>query len=60
MAVLGFGSGAPITAPVAANLLESVGISSTFYMLDASYFILMTLSALYITPPPKEWKPLVK
>jgi len=41
MAVLGFGSGALITAPVAANLMEAVGISTTYFILGASYFTLM-------------------
>lgn len=53
MAVLGFGSGALITAPVAANLMESVGISTTYFILGASYFVLMLVGASYIAPPPK-------
>lgn len=57
MAVLGFGTGALITAPVAASLMESVGISTTFYILGSSYFLLMLLGALYIAPPPKGWLP---
>ncbi|SKB61130.1 MFS transporter, OFA family, oxalate/formate antiporter [Salegentibacter holothuriorum] len=57
MAVLGFGTGALITAPVAASLIESIGISYTFYILGASYFILMILGASYIAPPPKDWMP---
>ncbi|MGE7665443.1 L-lactate MFS transporter [Ureibacillus composti] len=51
MAVLGFGSGALLTAPVAANLMEAVGISNTYFILGISYFILMMLGALYIAPP---------
>ncbi|MDT0651563.1 L-lactate MFS transporter [Autumnicola edwardsiae] len=57
MAVLGFGSGALITAPVAASLMESVGITTTFYILGGSYFLLMTAGALYIAPPPAGWLP---
>lgn len=57
MAVLGFGTGALITAPVAASLMESVGIPMTFYILGTSYFILMLLGALYIAPPPRNWMP---
>lgn len=57
MAVLGFGTGALITAPVAASLIESIGISLTFYILGASYFVMMMLGASYIAPPPKEWMP---
>lgn len=54
MAVLGFGSGSLITAPVATNLIEAVGISSTYYILGISYFTLMLLGALYIALPKTE------
>lgn len=57
MAVLGFGTGALITAPVAASLIESIGISPTFYILGASYFIMMMWGASYIAPPPQGWMP---
>ena len=57
MAVLGFGTGALITAPVAAALMETVGIPMTFYILGTSYFVLMLLGALYIAPPPRDWLP---
>jgi MFS transporter, OFA family, oxalate/formate antiporter len=57
MAVLGFGTGALITAPVAASLMESVGIQVNFYILGISYFVLMVLGASYISPPPEGWMP---
>lgn len=57
MAVMGFGAGALITAPVAANLIGSFGVSTTFYMLGISYFILIVLGALYIAPPPAGYMP---
>lgn len=57
MAVMGFGAGALITAPVAASVMGSVGISSTFYILGACYFILILLGAAYIAPPPEGWMP---
>jgi OFA family oxalate/formate antiporter-like MFS transporter len=57
MAVLGFGAGALITAPVAANLIVSIGITTTFYVLGTSYFILMILGASYIEPPQEGWMP---
>jgi len=57
MAVLGFGSGALITAPVAANLMEGVGISTTYFILGISYFILMICGASYIAPPEKGYMP---
>lgn len=51
MAVLGFGSGALLTAPVATYLMETVSISNTYFILGISYFILMIIGALYIAPP---------
>jgi MFS transporter, OFA family, oxalate/formate antiporter len=51
MAVLGFGAGSLITAPVAANLIETVGIANTYFILGVSYFTLMMIGALYIAPP---------
>ncbi|MCE7792187.1 OFA family MFS transporter [Salipaludibacillus sp. CUR1] len=57
MAVLGFGAGALITAPIAASLMGSIGISMTFYILGISYFILMVIGASYIARPPEGWMP---
>lgn len=57
MAVLGFGAGALITAPVAASLMESVGISTTYYLLGAGYFLFMIFGALYIAPPKAGYMP---
>lgn len=57
MAVMGFGAGALITAPVAASLMNSVGVSNTFYILGVSYFTLIVLGAAYIAPPPEGWMP---
>jgi MFS transporter, OFA family, oxalate/formate antiporter len=52
-----FGTGALITAPVAAYLMETIGISTTFYVLGSCYFLLMLFGALYIAPPPADWIP---
>lgn len=57
MAVFGFGAGALITAPIAASLMSSIGISNTFFILGGSYFIIMILGASYIAPPPQGWMP---
>ncbi|WP_456277273.1 L-lactate MFS transporter [Bacillus sp. AK128] len=57
MAVLGFGAGALITAPVAANLIVTTSISTTFFILGACYFIVMILGASYIAPPKEGWMP---
>ncbi len=57
MAVFGFGAGALITAPIAASLMSSIGISNTFFILGGSYFIIMILGASYIAPPSQNWMP---
>lgn len=57
MAVMGFGAGALITAPVAASLIGMVGVTTTFYILGVSYFILISLGASYIAPPPEGYMP---
>lgn len=57
MAVFGFGAGALIASPIAARLIEGVGISNTFYILGTTYFLLMISGALYIVRPPVGWYP---
>ncbi|OIJ15756.1 MFS transporter [Anaerobacillus arseniciselenatis] len=57
MAVFGFGAGALIAGPVAAQLIGSLGVASTFFILGAAYFLFMTLGALYIAKPPVGWAP---
>lgn len=57
MAIMGFGFAALLSGPAAAALIKSVGISSTFYILGAIYFIVMTLASLYLSPPPEGWTP---
>jgi OFA family oxalate/formate antiporter-like MFS transporter len=57
MAVFGFGAGALIAGPLAARLMNTVGIPNTFYILGASYLVLMALGASYIVKPPEGWAP---
>lgn len=57
MAIMGFGFAALLSGPAAAALIKSVGISSTFYILGAIYFVVMTLASLYLSPPPEGWVP---
>ncbi|MCR6110730.1 OFA family MFS transporter [Bacillus sp. A301a_S52] len=57
MAVFGFGAGALISSPVAANLIGTVGIANTFFIMGITFFILMVSGALYIARPPEGWKP---
>jgi len=57
MAVMGFGAGSLICSPVAARLIDGVGVANTFYLLGAVYFVLMMSGALYIARPPEGWMP---
>ncbi|SES93473.1 MFS transporter, OFA family, oxalate/formate antiporter [Oceanobacillus limi] len=57
LAIMGFGFAAMISGPAAASLIESAGISNTFYILGIIYFVVMTASAQYLSPPPEGWKP---
>lgn len=60
MAVLGFGAGALIASPIAAKLIESVGVSQTFFILGGVFLVLMTSGASYIAKPPAGWAPAAK
>ncbi|WP_289891470.1 OFA family MFS transporter [Virgibacillus pantothenticus] len=57
LAIMGFGFAALLSGPAAAAFIHSIGISNTFYLLGAIYFIVMTLSAQYLAPPPEGWAP---
>ena len=54
---MGFGFASLIASPVIARLISGIGISITFYLLGAVYFVIMFLSSLYLSPSPKDWKP---
>lgn len=55
MAIMGFGFASFIGAPIISELIGRIGISHTFYCMAAVYFLVMTASALYLAPPPKDW-----
>lgn len=57
LAIMGFGFAAAISSPIMDALIKSVGIANTFFILGAAYFIVMTLSSLYLEKPPVEWAP---
>lgn len=57
LAIMGFGFAAAISSPVMEILINSVGIANTFYILGASYLVIMTLSSLYLERPPVNWVP---
>jgi OFA family oxalate/formate antiporter-like MFS transporter len=57
LAVAGFGAGALITAPVAAHLIASVGVSQTFTILGLTYFVAVSGAALWMRTPPENYRP---
>jgi MFS family permease len=63
IAIMGFGGGAIIAAPLSRALMKSfasatsVGVAETFLVLAALYFVAMTLGALSFRTPPHDFKP---
>lgn len=63
MAIMGFGGGAMIGAPLANSLMNfyasptSVGVWQTFLTMAAIYFVFMMAGALGYRVPPTGWKP---
>jgi MFS family permease len=63
MAIMGFGGGAMIGAPLADRLMKfyatpaSVGVWETFLTLAAIYFVFMMAGALSYRVPPVGWRP---
>jgi MFS family permease len=63
LAIMGFGGGAMIGAPLADRLMNlfvteaSVGVWETFVVLGALYFISMMIGAFGYRLPPTGWKP---
>jgi MFS family permease len=63
MAIMGFGGGAMIGAPLGVALMKhfasetSVGVMETFLVMGTLYFISMVIGSLAIRIPPEGWKP---
>ena len=63
MAIMGFGGGAMIGSPLAAELMKlfatptDVGVSTTFIVMGAIYFVFMMGGALGYRVPATGWKP---
>jgi MFS family permease len=63
MAIMGFGGGAIVAAPLSQALMarfasaSSVGVAETFLTLAAVYFVMMTAGALAFRLPPAGWRP---
>ncbi|MEY4757260.1 MAG: hypothetical protein RJA34_2158 [Pseudomonadota bacterium] len=63
MAIMGFGGGAMIGSPLAADLMKTfatptdVGVMQTFVVMALIYFVFMMAGALGYRVPPTGWKP---
>ena len=63
MAIMGFGGGALIGAPLGVKLMDhfksatSVGVAETFVVMACIYAVSMLFGAMLIRVPPEGWKP---
>ncbi|MDD5277580.1 MAG: OFA family MFS transporter [Methylovulum sp.] len=63
MAIMGFGGGAMIGAPLSVLLMDhfksatSVGVMEAFVVMGGLYFLSMCIGALTIRTPPQNWQP---
>jgi MFS transporter, OFA family, oxalate/formate antiporter len=57
LAVAGFGAGALLTAPVAAALIEQVGVLHTLGVLGIIYLVMVVAGSSVMSNPPAGWAP---
>ena len=57
IAVAGFGAGALLTAPIAKQLVQGVGLFPTFAILGVLYLVMVVGAALFMKNPPEGWTP---
>jgi len=57
IAVSGYGAGALVTAPVAQQLIQTVGVLKTFAYLGIAYFIVILAAGFFMQNPPVGWTP---
>lgn len=57
LAVAGFGAGALVTAPLAAALIQQVGVMQTLAILGIAYLIMVVAGASVMQNPPDGWAP---
>jgi OFA family oxalate/formate antiporter-like MFS transporter len=57
LAVAGFGAGALVTAPVAAALIQRIGVLLTLAILGITYLIMVVAGASVMRNPPEGWVP---
>ncbi len=57
LAVAGFGAGALVTSPIAASLIKSVGVGSTFLYLGIAYLVVIVIVAQFFRTAPDGYAP---
>lgn len=57
IAVLGFGGGALLAAPIARSLIDKFNVFNTFLILGVSFLILVIVGAQFLRNPPEGYKP---
>ncbi len=63
MAIMGFGGGALVGAPFTVELMNhfktatSIGVSETFLVMAACYFVMMNVGTIIVRVPPSGWLP---
>ncbi|PFP30573.1 MFS transporter [Bacillus sp. AFS073361] len=57
LAIMGFGFASMISSPIMNHLIQTYGISNTFYILGGTYFLVIFCSAQYLAPPVAGWVP---
>lgn len=57
IAVGGFGAGALVTAPVATQLIQRVGVLQTFAYLGIAYLVVTMATGSFMQNPPAGWTP---
>lgn len=57
LAIMGFGFASAVWGPTIKVLISSIGLSTTFIILGATYFVIMFASALYLEKPEEGYLP---
>ena len=57
LAVTGYGAGALLMGPIAARLIVSKGVPTTFMSFGIVYLVLVVIAAQFYANPPQGWRP---
>ena len=57
LAIMGFGFASLLAGPIIQELIVTIGLPYTFFVLGAAYFVVIFFSSQYLSPPPAGWKP---